>query len=157
MSGLQANVRAIAGAGLASLLLVVSTIWLPWATYRSPTLDVDFRSGRLGPLLLGCGVGSLVLAAASPMWSKPIGYWLCLALGCGASLGSLATALAKIADANRTTAIQPGYAATTSFGIGAGVAIASSVVMVVCSLTMLKSNRSESSGTERASKEGSVR
>jgi uncharacterized membrane protein len=143
---------------LASLALLISTICLPWATYHSITLDVDFKSGRLGLVLLFCGVGTLALVAASPFWNRRLSYWLRLLLGCGALLCSFAIALAKVADANQTTTARPGYAATTSFGIGAAVGVASSVVMVVSSLALLRSNGvSKSTGAQRTSEGAAVR
>jgi hypothetical protein len=153
MSGLGRHSWTIAGSVVAPLLLLISTMWLPWATYRSITLDVGFTSGSLGLVLIVCGAGSLGLVAVSLYWSSTVVYWLRLLLGCGALLVSLAIALAKIADANQTTNARPGYAATTSFGIGAGVAVASSVVMVASSLTLLKSHTvSDSPGRAEARK-----
>ncbi len=141
---------------LASLLLLISTIWLPWATYRSTTLDVAFKSGRFGLVLLVCGAGSLSLVGVSLFWNRPIVYWLRLLLGGGALLCSFAIALAKIADANHTTSVRPGYAAT-SFGIGAVLAIASSIAMVVSTAAQRSNKVSDRTGRSRTSETTSVR
>ncbi len=131
MSGLGRNFRGAIERVLASVLLLISAIWLPWATYRSPTLDVTFKSGHFGWILVFCGLGSLGLVGVSLFRNRPIDLLLHLLLGCGALICSVANALAKIADANHTTSGRPGYAATTSFGIGAILAIASSIAIVV--------------------------
>jgi hypothetical protein len=140
MSGFGRNIRAIAGEVLASLLLLISAIWLPWATYRSTALAVTFNGGRFGLVLVACGAGSLGSVAVSLIWNRASVHWLQLFLGCAALSCSLIIALSKIADANQTANIHAGYSAT-SYGIGAGLAIAASVVMVVSSVAQLKSNK----------------
>jgi hypothetical protein len=155
MTGLGHNFRAITGAVLASFLLV-STIWLPWATYRSNTLDMAFKSGRFGLVLLVCGAGSLGLVATSLLWRKVSAPWLQVFLGCAALLSSVAIALSKIADANQTANTGKGYS-VTSYGIGAGLAIAASVAMVVSSVTLLKSNKVSASHGEGPSSVGADR
>jgi hypothetical protein len=153
MSG-RRNCTASAGTVLAPVLLLISTIWLPWASYRSTNLDVALRSGSFGSVLIICGAGSLGLVAVSLFWNRPIVYWLHLILGCSAVLCSGAVALAKIADANHITSSSPGYAATTSFGIGAGVAVVSSVVMSVSSWSRLKANNAPKSSETGLISEG---
>jgi hypothetical protein len=137
-SGPGRNVVAMVGVVLASLLLLMSAIWLPWATYRSAALAVTFRGGRFGPVLVACGGGSLGVVAVSLIWYRAAIHWLQLLLGCAAVLSSLAIALSKIADANHTASFVNGYS-DTSYGIGAGLAIAASVVMTVSSVAQLKS------------------
>jgi hypothetical protein len=121
---------ALAGDVVGSLLVLISAIWLPWATYRSSAVAVTFRSGRLGPVLVVCGAGSLGLVAVSLVW---IIHWLQVLLGGAAVVCSLVIALAKIADANRMGTPVNGYS-VTSYAIGAGLAIAASVTMVVSSV-----------------------
>jgi hypothetical protein len=65
--------------------------------------------------------------------------------------------LSKVADANRTIAVHPGYS-TTAYGIGAGLAFAASVVLVVSSVVQLKSNQGpEGSESHRASGAAAIR
>ncbi len=157
MSRLRRNFRGAIGTVLASVLLLISAMWLPWATYRSTTLDVTFGSGRFGFILVFCAAGSLGLVGVSLFGKRPIVHWLHLLLGCGALLCSLAIALAKIADANHTTSARPGYAATTSFGIGAVLAIASSIAIVVSIAVQRASMASERTGNTMTSRATSVR
>jgi hypothetical protein len=131
---------ALISEGLSSLLLLVSATWLPWATYRTATLTMSFRGGRLGLVLVACVSGSLGLAAVSLAWNRAGVYWLELSLGCIALICSLVLALAKIAEANQTANTHPGYS-HTSYGIGSGLGIAASVLMVVASMTQLRSFR----------------
>jgi hypothetical protein len=140
MSGPKRNFRATEGELLASLLLLMSAIWLPWATYRSTSLVMTLRGGRFGWVLVACSAGSLGLVAVSLLWDKVGVYWLQLLLGCAALICSLAIALSKIADANQTASVHSGYS-TTSYGIGAGLAIAASGAMVATSLAQLKSRK----------------
>ncbi len=138
----HSNSRAMAGEVMASLVLLLSAIWLPWATYRSATLDMNFRSGGVGLVLLACGVGTLTLVGVSLVWSGAGIHWLQLFLG---------------ATANRTIAVHPGYS-TTAYGIGAGLAFAASVVLVVSSVVQLKSNQGpEGSESHRASGAAAIR
>jgi hypothetical protein len=122
---------------VASLLLLLSAMWLPWATYRSTVLALTFRSGRLGPVLVVCGAGSLGLVAVSLVWKWAALHWLQMLLGGAAVLCSIVIALSKIADANRTGTPVNGYS-MTAYAIGAGLAIAASVIMVVSSVALLK-------------------
>jgi hypothetical protein len=157
MSELGRNIRAIAGEVLASLLLLISVIWLPWATYRSTSLAVTFNGGRFGLVLVACGAGSLGLVAVSQFWNRVCVHWLQLFLGCAALICSLVIALSKIADANQTANTHPGYSAT-SYGIGAGLAIAASVVIVVSSVAQLKSKKvSEWPSTGQTSEAATIR
>lgn len=134
------NIRAMASEVLSSLVLLTAAIWLPWATYRSAAFDVDFRSGGWGAVLLACGAGSVALVAVSLLWSGAGIHWLQLLLGATALICSVAIALAKIGDANRTVTVHPGYS-TTSYGIGAGLALAASVALVVSSLVQLAAHK----------------
>jgi hypothetical protein len=155
MSGRK--ITAMAGEVLASLLLLISTLWLPWATYRSTALAVTFRGGRFGPVLIVCGAGSLGLVAVSLLWNRAAIHWLQLLIGCAAVLSSLAIALSKIADANQTGIPANGYS-DTSYGIGAGLAIAASVVLVGSSVAQLKSRKvSEWPRTDRTSEASTIR
>jgi hypothetical protein len=150
------NTLVIAGEGLASLLLLFSSIWLPWATYRTTALVVNFTGGRVGLVLVACGAGSLGLAAVSLLWNRADIHWLQLLLGCTALICSFVIALSRIADANQTAIAHPGYSAT-SYGIGAGLAIAASVVMVVLSATQLRSNKaSEQPSSSRTSEAATI-
>lgn len=143
MSGRGRNIWAVAGEVLASLLLLISAIWLPWATDRSTALAVTFTGDRSGLVLVACGAGALGLVAVSLLWNRASVHWVQLLLGCTALICSLVIALSKIAEANRTAIAHLGYSAT-SYGIGSGLAIAASVVMVVSSVAQLTpSGRSE--------------
>jgi hypothetical protein len=53
---------------LASSLLLVSAVWLPWATYRSANVAVTFKGAHLGLVLVACAVGSLGLVTGSVLW-----------------------------------------------------------------------------------------
>jgi hypothetical protein len=151
------NILAVGGDVLASLLLLISAIWLPWATYHSTALAVTFRGGRFGPVLVVCGAGSLGLVAVSLLWNRAAIHWLQLVLGSAAVLCSLVIALSKIADANQTASFVNGYS-DTSYGIGAGLAIAASAVMVASSVAQLKSSKvSEWSRTDRTSEASTIR
>ena len=162
MSGLGRNIMAIAGQALASLLLLISAIWLPWATYRSAALAVTFNGGRFRLVLVACGVGSLGLVAVSLLWNRTGDqywrvHWFQLFLGCAGLIFSLGIALSRIADANQTANTHRGYS-VTSYGIGAGLAIAASVAMVVSIVVQLKSNKaSEWPNTGEASEAATIR
>jgi hypothetical protein len=155
MSRVGRNFWAIAGEGLASLLLPIAAIWLPWATYRSTALVVTFKSDRSRLVLVACSVGSLGLVVVLLLWNwasvRGIGQcpWFELFLGRTALIYSLVIAFSRIADANRTVSTDLGYSAS-SYRIGAGPAIAASVVMVVSSAVHLTSKRmSETASTGR--------
>ena len=140
---------------LASLILVISATWLPWATYRSAALVMTVEAGRLGLVLVVCGAGSLGLVAGPLLWNRAHAYWLQLVLGCTALICSLVIALSSIADANRTADVRAGYS-TTSYAIGAGLAITASVVLVVTSVTQLRSRTVPKQSNGRTSEPASI-
>jgi polyferredoxin len=153
----RCNRRALVGEGLASLLLLISAIWLPRATYRSATLTVTFKGGRLGLVLIACGIASLGLAALSLIWDGAGVSWLQLLLGCTALVCSLVLPLTSIAEANLTANAHVGYS-DTSYGIGAGLAIAASVVLLVSSIARLRSGRDgDHPDTRQSAQAGSIR
>jgi hypothetical protein len=149
------NSRVLVGQGLASLVLLISAIWLPWATYRSPGLSVTLTGGRLGLVLLAAAAGSLGLAAAARRGDRDrkVVHRLQLVLSGAALICSLVMALSKIAEVNRLGTVTLGHptvahgtgigtgAATTSYGIGAGLALAASVALVVSSGSLLRSDK----------------
>jgi hypothetical protein len=126
----------VAGSVLASLALLTSAIWLPWATYRSSALTVIFKSGRLGPVLVACGAASIVLVVLSQWTKSSSPLWIQLVLGCFALLCSVTIALSRIADANRTVTIHTG-SETTSYAIGAGLAIVASIGLAMAGVAQL--------------------
>jgi hypothetical protein len=117
---------------VASLALLGSATWLPWATYRTSALTVVFKSGRMGTVLVVCAVVSVAMVVLTRFWISSRVRWIQLVLGCLALLCSVAIALSKIADANRMAVIHTGWE-TTSYAIGAGLAIAASIGMVMAS------------------------
>jgi hypothetical protein len=139
--------RAMSGAGrsnggdavsvLASLVLVISAIWLPWATYRTSALTVTFGSGRLEPVLVLCGTASIVLVVLSRIWKLTVLRWVQLGLGGSALLCSVTVSLSRTASANRMMTIHTGWE-TTSYAIGAGLAIAASTGLVMASVAQLR-------------------
>jgi hypothetical protein len=135
-SGGRSN-RGVAVSVLASVVLLASAIWLPWATYRTSALTVTFRSGRLGPVLVVCGAASIVLVVLCRWSTSSSLLWIQLVLGCLSLLCSVTIALSKIADANRTVTIHTGWE-TTSFAIGAGLAIAASIGLAMASVVQLR-------------------
>jgi hypothetical protein len=131
------NVKAIIGGAAASLLLLTTAIWLPWATYKSAPLAVTYRGGRLGLALVFCGSAWLVLAASSLLWDRANVYWLQLAVGVIALVVSIALALRRISEVNGIANPHPGASTTTAYGMGPVLAVAASVAMISCSVTLL--------------------
>jgi hypothetical protein len=122
--------KATIGEVLASLLLIFSAAWLPWATLRTANLTTHFGGDPFGWVLVSCSAGCIGLVAISAVWRGSWVYWLEISLGCIAALGSLLLALAKISDANQAANSISAYS-HTAFGIGSGLGIAGSVGMCV--------------------------
>ena len=66
---------------LGSLVLLVSALWLPWATVRAANHSVTFQNGRLDVLVVACGAISLGLAAVSLTRGGRSVFWLQLSFG----------------------------------------------------------------------------
>jgi hypothetical protein len=115
---------------------VITAAWLPWATYKSTTLTMTYRGGRSGLALVFCGAAWLVLAALSVVWNRASVYWLQLMVGVTALIASITLALRRISQANGILNPHPGVSTTTAYGIGPVLAVAASVAMIVCSLTL---------------------
>jgi hypothetical protein len=58
---------------LASLLLPISAVWLPWASDLLFTaLVVVFKSDRSGLVHVACSVGSLGFVVVSLLWNRAV-------------------------------------------------------------------------------------
>ena len=138
---------------LASILLLTSALWLPWATYRSPGVYVVFRTGLLDQVVVVCGVAGVIGAAIALRWEHTAVQWfLCSAGGIGI-VTSVALALSKIKAANDFH-VSRAVAGTlessaTSYGMGSILGFASSVVLLVLSLIHLRSVRQHEPEKER--------
>jgi hypothetical protein len=142
-SVIKRNDRLISvGVLLASMLLTVSAIWMPWATYRTGVLTLSFRSGWLDVLLVTCGVVALVLAGLSFSRKSPALLGVLSAIACVAVVTSIALAIASIKDANDIAMIHAS-SSQTSYGIGSVVGVAASVLLAVLSVMEFKSVRSQ--------------
>lgn len=127
--------------GAAASLLLLTAIWLPWAIYKSAPLAVTYKGGRSGLALVFCGAAWLVLAALSVVWTRPSFYWLQLLVGVTALIASITLALKRISEANGISNPHPGVSATTAYGIGPVLAVAASVAMIACSVSLLSRGR----------------
>ena len=130
------------GVLLASILVTVSAIWMPWATYRTGVLTMSFRSGWLDVLLVTCGVVALVLGGLSFSRKSPALLGVLSAIACAAVVASIALALASLKDANDIVMIHAS-SSQTSYGIGSVVGVAASVLLAVLSVMKFKSVRSQ--------------
>ncbi len=135
------NVKPVIGGAAASLLLLLTAIWLPWATYKSAPLAVTYKGGRSGLTLVFCGAAWLVLAALSVVSTRASYYWLQLLVGVTALIASITLALKRISEANGISNPHPGASTTTAYGIGPVLAIAASVAMIACSVSLLSRDR----------------
>jgi hypothetical protein len=127
---------------LASMLLTVSALWMPWATYRTRIVTLSFRSGWLDVLLITCGVVALVLGGLSFSGKSPSLLGVLLAIACVAVVVSIALALASTKNANDIAMIHPS-SSQTSYGIGSVLGVAASALLVVLSVIELKSVRNQ--------------
>jgi hypothetical protein len=127
---------------LVSILLLVSALWLPWATYRTGSMTLIFRNGSLDLVLVVCGAVALISATISLGWNHAPVHWLLFAIGCVAVISSLALALTKIKAANdHASSVATGFS-RTSYGFGSALGVAASVLLVVLSVMQLRSLRS---------------
>lgn len=131
---------AAVGLLLAPILLIISALWLPWATYRNPGLTLSFRTGWLDAVLVACGALALILASLALVWNHATVRRLLLTVGCVAVISSVGLALTKIAEANRT-AMTHTAPSQTSYGIGSALGVAASVLLVVLSAIQVSSVR----------------
>jgi cyanate permease len=134
------------GMGLivASLVILVAALWMPWATYRSHDVTRVFRAGRLDVILVLCGALALVLGALTLVTSRATVYWGLLATSCVAVVCSIGLALTQIKDANDAARGQTSGLTQTSFGIGAVLGtVAGVLLLVLCAvqLTSMKTKR----------------
>lgn len=129
------------GQALASMLLIASGLWLPWATYRNQSLSLNFRTGWIDLFLVVCGALALGLVALSMAWNHVIVHWLLLATGCIAVITSVALALTKIKEANDTAITHVAGISQTSYGSGSVLGVAASVLLIVLSVIQLSSIR----------------
>jgi len=121
--------RGEVASALASLALIISALWLPWSTYRTPALTISFTSGHLGLVLVLCGVASIASTLLLRWWKRSGVHWIQFGLGCVALAFTVALAMSRIADANRIAIPHHGVTAT-SYAIGAQAAIVASMVMI---------------------------
>lgn len=164
MRGLPSQDKWVTGCKvLASLLLLVSGVWLPWAIYRTANVVVTFNGAHLGLVLVACAVGSLGLVTGSVLWNWVGTRWPQLLLGCIAFICSLVMAFSKIGGANQLASIRFGLSltrtgvgagySTTFYGTGAGLSIAASVAMVLLSAVRSGPNKASEQATAGRTKE----
>ena len=137
MTGRDGQPRALVAVQVvAGLLLLLAATVMPWATYENVMKDVTttFHSGDFGPLLVGIGIATVVLALVSLVRTFRILAWLQLGLGSAALVTSIVIALDKISAANHV--VQVG-ASRTSYQYGAPVAVIASAAIVITSVIAL--------------------
>lgn len=143
------------GQALASMLLLASGLWLPWAIYQSQNLSLSFRTGWLDLILVVSGAVALGLVTLSLIWNHSTVQCFLLATGCVAVITSVAFALTKIKEANDTAGAHAAGFSQTSYGIGSVLGVAASLLLIVLSVIQFSRVRSRrgqlrtDSGTER--------
>ena len=129
---------------VASLVVLVAALWMPWATYRSQDITRAFKAGWLDVILVLCGTVALVLGALTLVTSRATIYWGQLATSCVAVVCSIGLALTQIKDANDAAQGRTSGLTQTSFGIGAVLgSVAGVLLLVLCvvQLTSMKAKR----------------
>lgn len=121
----------------ASVVLIVASTLLPWATYRNQQLHetTEFHSGALGPWLVALGGVFIALVLLSASWRAPVLRRLNKVVAIGAILLSVVAALSRIRAANEASVhAVAGRGLQTSFAIGAALAVIAAIVMAVTTL-----------------------
>lgn len=134
---------------LASVLLLVAAIWLPWATYRARTVNLTFGSVWLDELLIGVGAAAVFLASLSMAWRHAVVQWSLCIIGGLAVIASIGLALSGISAANHradtvvfahATVVAEPESSQTAYGTGSVVGVAASVILLVLSVVHVKSS-----------------
>ena len=116
---------------VAAALLALAAMTLPWATFRTARATSELRGGPISVLLVVLAALVILHAALAILRASPLVYGVQVAIGCSAIVASIALALSKIASSNHLALVQDGPS-QTAYAIGGPVAIAASLVIVIC-------------------------
>jgi uncharacterized membrane protein len=126
---------AVLGLIVASLLLLVSALWLPWATYRHVGMTVSYRTSPLNTVLILCALLTLVLGVVSVVKVRRSIDRILLLASCVAVVSALALALTTIREANEAAERAAAGATQTSYGIGSALGLGAAVALLVICLS----------------------